>query len=50
MRLLLDENLSEALLRPLADLFPGSLHVRALGAAGASDADVWDLARTHGCL
>ena len=50
MRLLFDEQLSEALVSALADVFPGSLHVRALGKGGASDRDVWDLARTHGCL
>jgi predicted nuclease of predicted toxin-antitoxin system len=50
VRLLFDENLSEALVSALADLFPGSLHVRTLGHSGASDAGVWDLARAHDCL
>lgn len=49
MRLLLDENLREALLPALADLYPDSLHVRGLGRGGASDTDVWSLAVTHGC-
>ena len=50
MRLLLDENLSEALLPALADLYPGSLHVRGLGRGGAPDSDVWTLAITHDCV
>lgn len=50
MRLLFDENLSEALLPALADLYPGSLHVRALGHGGASDLDVWALAAREGCI
>ena len=50
MRLLFDEQLSEALVRMLADLFPESVHVRLLGAGGAADPHVWDMARDHGCL
>ncbi len=49
-RLLLDENLSERLLPPLIDLFPGSAHVRALGRSGASDTSVWEIARDGGFL
>ena len=48
--LLFDEPLSEELCEVLADIFPGSLHVRVLGHGGATDATVWDLARTHNCL
>ena len=50
MRLLFDENLCEALLPALADLYPGSLHVRALGHGGATDMDVWTLAAREGCI
>jgi predicted nuclease of predicted toxin-antitoxin system len=50
VRLLFDEQLSEALVRRLGDVFPGALHVRLLDRAGASDADVWTLAREHGCV
>jgi predicted nuclease of predicted toxin-antitoxin system len=50
VRLLLDENLSEHLLSPLADLFPGSAHVRSLGRGGATDRAVWELARTGGLV
>jgi predicted nuclease of predicted toxin-antitoxin system len=48
--LLFDEPLSEELCEALADIFPGSLHVRLLGHGGAADTTVWDLARSHGCL
>ena len=50
MRLLVDEPLSEQLCQQLCDVFPGSVHVRQLGAGGASDMVVWELARTHGCV
>jgi predicted nuclease of predicted toxin-antitoxin system len=50
VRLMFDEPLSEELCEALADIFPGSLHVRVLGHGGATDAEVWDLARTHSCL
>ena len=50
MRLLFDEQLSEALVPLLHDLFPDSLHVRPLGAGGAPDPAVWQLAREHDCL
>jgi predicted nuclease of predicted toxin-antitoxin system len=49
-RLLFDEQLSEALQALLEDVFPGSLHVRKLGAGGASDLTVWQLAQEHECL
>ena len=42
MTLLLDQNLSPRLVPALADLFPGSAHVRDVGLAAASDDDeVW---------
>lgn len=50
MRLLFDEQLSEALVQQLADVFPGALHVRLLGRGGAPDPDVWEMAREHGCV
>lgn len=50
MRLLFDEQLSEALPALLDDVFPGSLHVRTLLGVGASDERVWTLAIEHGCL
>jgi predicted nuclease of predicted toxin-antitoxin system len=50
IRLLLDESLSERLLHPLADLFPGSQHVRSLRGGGVTDALLWDLTRSGECL
>ena len=50
MRLLFDEQLSETLVKNLADVFPDALHVRLLGRGGASDPDVWELARARGCV
>ena len=41
MRLLLDQNLSPRLLSSLADLYPGSTHVREVGLATADDDTVW---------
>jgi predicted nuclease of predicted toxin-antitoxin system len=46
VRLLLDENLSERLLPPLAELFPGSVHIRSLSRGGAPDRTLWELARS----
>jgi predicted nuclease of predicted toxin-antitoxin system len=34
----------------LADVFPASLHVRALVGVGTTDARVWELAAEHDCL
>lgn len=48
MRLLFDQNLSAELVRRLADLFPDSAHVRALGLDRADDRTVWEYAATHG--
>lgn len=50
VQLLLDENLSERLLPPLAELFPGSKHIRSLTNSGISDGALWDLARTTGLV
>ena len=47
-RLLLDQNLAPALVRRLADLYPGSAHVRELGLAAADDEAVWAHAAAHG--
>ena len=50
MRLLLDQNLSPQLLAPLADLFPGSTHVRDVGLAMAADEMVWAHAAHEGLV
>jgi len=47
MRLLFDQNLSHRLVEALADLFPGSLHVRLLGMSRADDASIWDYAKAN---
>lgn len=48
MKLLFDQNLSPNLVNRLADLFPGSDHVFALGLDRAPDTQVWDHARDNG--
>lgn len=48
MRLLFDENLSTALTEELADLYPGSSHILAVGLGGASDAVIWTRALVDG--
>ena len=48
MTLLFDENLSPRLVGRLADLYPSSAHVRDVGLAGRSDAEVWALAARDG--
>jgi predicted nuclease of predicted toxin-antitoxin system len=47
MRLLFDQNLSHRLVAALADLFPGSQHVRSLGLAEAEDLSIWDYAKSN---
>ena len=42
MKLLFDENLSPALPRRVADLFPDSVHVRDVGMKATDDPIVWD--------
>lgn len=48
MRLLVDQNLSPRLLDALADLYPGSIHVRNVGLGAANDDAVWDYAAREG--
>ena len=50
MRLLFDEQLAEELCELLRDAFPESRHVRLLGAHGASDDLIWQLAIEHECV
>jgi predicted nuclease of predicted toxin-antitoxin system len=47
VKLLFDENLSPKLPRLLADLFPGSLHVRDVGMKATDDPVVWDYAKDN---
>lgn len=48
MKLLFDENLSPTLSVRLADVFPGSEHVRSLGLARAPDPLIWQHAAREG--
>lgn len=50
MKLLFDENLSFRLVIELADIYPGSKHVRNIGLLGADDLMVWNYAAKHGFL
>ncbi len=47
MRLLFDQNLSPRLVAALADLYPGSTHVREVNLAYAYDDAVWRYAAEH---
>jgi len=47
MKLLLDQNISRKLAQSLEPSFPGTSHVYLLGLATASDAEIWEHARTH---
>lgn len=48
MKLLFDQNLSHRLVAQLSVEFPNSKHVREVGFATASDADVWAYAAANG--
>jgi predicted nuclease of predicted toxin-antitoxin system len=48
VKFLLDENLSPKLVRHIAEMFPGSQHVRLIGLASASDQEVWEYATRGG--
>jgi predicted nuclease of predicted toxin-antitoxin system len=48
LKLLFDENLAPRLAVTLADLFPGSTHVRDIGLAKAQDREIWIHARDAG--
>lgn len=50
MRLLFDENLSFRLVSALADIYPGSAHVRDAGLLGAEDGAIWTYAAEQGFL
>lgn len=48
MKLLFDENLSPLLPELVAEMFPGSMHVRQVGLRGATDQAIWEHAAQHG--
>jgi predicted nuclease of predicted toxin-antitoxin system len=45
--LLFDQNLSPRLVDRLADIYPNSVHVFALGLGDAMDIDIWQFARDN---
>jgi predicted nuclease of predicted toxin-antitoxin system len=45
VHLLIDENLPPSLKSYLADLFPGSVHVRDIDLAHSPDSSIWDHAK-----
>lgn len=48
MKLLLDENLSHHIVKPLLAAYPESMHVKTLGLNGANDRAIWNCARDDG--
>ncbi len=50
MKLLFDETLPASFVRRLADVFPGSIHVRDVGLQASDDALIWAYAKTNGCI
>lgn len=48
MKLLADEKLPPRLVDDIADLFPDSSHVHAVGLSGTPDAILWEFAKSHG--
>jgi predicted nuclease of predicted toxin-antitoxin system len=48
LKLLFDQNLAPRLVVALADLFPGSEHVRDVGLAAADDVALWEYAKAGG--
>ncbi|HEV3210951.1 MAG TPA: DUF5615 family PIN-like protein [Chthoniobacterales bacterium] len=48
MKLLLDENLWDKIISRIADLFPGSTHIKAVGLKEADDDGVWEWAKHNG--
>ena len=47
-KFLFDENLSPRLVSLLAEFYPESVHIDAVGLHGRTDDDVWTYAREHG--
>lgn len=47
MKLLLDENVSDRIVQHIADLFPGSTHIKTIGLMQSDDRVVWEWAKQH---
>jgi predicted nuclease of predicted toxin-antitoxin system len=50
VKLLFDENVSPRLAGRLAELYPGSTHVRDVGLERAADSTVWEFAAAEGFM
>jgi len=50
MKLLFDHNLSDRLVSALAGTYPGSMHVRQVGLASASDEAIWQFAKQQAAV
>ena len=50
MKVLVDENLAPGLATHLTDLFPGSIHVSAVGLGSTSDLAIWQYAAANGFI
>ena len=48
MKLLLDENLSDQIIRRIVDLYPNSEHVKTLGLTNTDDELIWEYAKANG--
>lgn len=48
MKLFLDENLSDAVVNQILDLYPGSTHVKLQKLQQTDDLQIWEFARRHG--
>ncbi len=47
MKLLLDENLSDRIIKQIIDLYPDSQHVKTLGLTNTDDALIWEYAKVN---
>ena len=47
MKLLLDENLSDRIIVRIADLYPGSIHVKTVNLIETDDGVIWTFAAQH---
>jgi len=48
MKLLLDQNLSYRIIKPLTEIYPGSAQVGMLRMGRATDREIWQYARQNG--
>jgi predicted nuclease of predicted toxin-antitoxin system len=47
MKLLLDENLSDKIVRKIIDLYPSSTHVKKFALKNTDDGIIWEYAKKH---